>query len=167
MNRLLELAGVDARVKSAIMEAKTPMSHEDWKSAIIKKFGAKNVGFRETGAHGWDRLGDVKDDKVSTTHHTGAHWEDAYPTGSNPTPKSKLLGSYSHTDKKGEHFFKPDTVAEAKEADTSVVSRQAMIDRIEGYFGALLSMPYSKIDTADLTTIYETLLDHKQITKAK
>lgn len=52
--------------------------------------------------------------------------------------------------------------------DTSVApSRQAMIDRIEGYFGALLSVPYSKIDTADLTTIYQTLLDKKQISKAK
>jgi hypothetical protein len=58
-------------------------------------------------------------------------------------------------------------LAEAKEISAKTVSRQSMIDRIEGYFGALLSMPYSKIDTADLTTIYETLLDHKQITKAK
>jgi hypothetical protein len=58
-------------------------------------------------------------------------------------------------------------LVEAKEADTSVVSRQAMIDRIEGYFGDLQSVPYSKIDTTDLTTIYQTLLDHKQIPKAK
>lgn len=59
-------------------------------------------------------------------------------------------------------------VLEAKEAVASVASaREAMIDRIEGYFGALESVPYHKIDTVDLATIYQTLLDHKQIPKVK
>lgn len=59
-------------------------------------------------------------------------------------------------------------LVEAKEAEVSVASaREAMIARIEGYFGTLESVPHSKIDTVDLTTIYTTLLDHNQIKKVK
>jgi len=41
--------------------------------------------------------------------------------------------------------------------------RQNMIDRIEGYFGALQSVPYHEISTEDLKKIYDTLVAEKQI----
>ena len=58
------------------------------------------------------------------------------------------------------------SLSEAKEASVAS-AREAMIARIEGYFGTLESVPYHKIDTVDLATIYQTLLDHKQIPKVK
>jgi hypothetical protein len=45
--------------------------------------------------------------------------------------------------------------------------RQRLIEKIESYFGTLESIPYSKVSTADLTKMYETLLDDKLVTKIK
>jgi hypothetical protein len=41
--------------------------------------------------------------------------------------------------------------------------REQMIDRIEGYFGDLQSLQWDKLSTEDLTKIYDTLVDQKQI----
>jgi hypothetical protein len=51
----------------------------------------------------------------------------------------------------------------ARRVEDELRAREKMIDRIEGYFGALESIPYSEITTEDLKKIYDTLLEHKQI----
>lgn len=41
--------------------------------------------------------------------------------------------------------------------------REKMMSKIEGYFGTLESLAWDKLSTADMTTMYDTLVEKKQI----
>lgn len=54
-------------------------------------------------------------------------------------------------------------VTAAKNAD----HREQLIQRIESYFGDLQSLPYDKVSTADLTKMYERLLEDNMVKPLK
>jgi hypothetical protein len=69
-----------------------PLTVDEWKSAILAL--DSKATFRETGAHGWDRL-DFDDNGPKLVHGDGPHWIDAEPAYDTPLSRmGRLLGSY-------------------------------------------------------------------------
>lgn len=93
------------------------MSADEWRAEIKRRHGGdRNVRFRETGKHGWSKLG-VNDKGPTLTHDDeGPHWEDASATANHPAGVNAsrwLLGKYDHKKGTGTFFHNVKHVAEA------------------------------------------------------
>jgi hypothetical protein len=68
------------------------MNVAQWKEELVRR--DPGVTFRETGAHGWDRLA-FDDHGPKLVHEGGPHWIDAVPSrGTIDARLGRLLGTY-------------------------------------------------------------------------